>query len=218
MQKLDTLRFYARGPGLRSPKFPYFYHTTMQPLIQKIQSLQPLTEAETAAFTELMEFKTFKAKEFFVTEGKYCNHIAIIISGFMRTYHIDEAGNEITSGFGAPGSFTSSYYSFYSRKPSFEYIQAITDCEALLLSYNNLQQLYSHSFNINVLGRKIVEQSCISKELYLKQMISLKASDRYKWFMDEYPEVNRIAQLQHIATFLGIKPETLSRIRGKAIS
>ncbi len=190
----------------------------MQPLIQKIQSIQPLTEAETLAFSELMEYKAFKTKDFFVTEGKYCNHIAIIISGFMRTFHLDESGNEITSDFGAPGSFTSSYYSFYSRKPAFEYIQAITDCEALLISYNNLQQLYSHSFNFNVLGRKIVEQSCISKELYLKKMITLKASGRYKWFVEQYPEVNRIAQLQHIAAFLGIKAETLSRIRAKAIS
>ena len=170
------------------------------------------------AFTELIEYKTFRQKEFFVTEGNYCNHIAIITSGFMRTYHIDGAGNEITSDFTPPFSFTSSYYSFYSRKPSFEYIQAITDCEVLLLSYDHLQQLYSHSFNFNVLGRKIVEQSCINKELVLKKMISLKGSERYKWFVEQYPEVNRIAQLQHIATFLGVKPETLSRIRGKAIS
>jgi CRP-like cAMP-binding protein len=189
----------------------------MEELIQKIQSVQALTKAEIVAFTEMTEHKIFKQKDFFVTEGNYCNHIAIITSGFMRTYHIDEGGNEITSGFAGPGSFLSSYYSFYSRRPSFEFIQAITDCEALLLSYNNMQQLYSQSFNINVLGRKIVEQSCINKELYFKQMISLKAPERYQWFVEDFPEVNRIAQLQHIASFLGIKPETLSRIRAKAI-
>ncbi|HET9431015.1 MAG TPA: Crp/Fnr family transcriptional regulator, partial [Chitinophagaceae bacterium] len=141
--------------------------------------------------------------------------LAIIESGFLRTFHLDDQDNEITTEFSAPGSFCGSYYSFYSQEPSFEFIEAITDCEIWLLSFSSLQKLYSESFQINVFGRTLLEKACIERDLRLKKILHLPASQKYQWFLDNYIEVYKVAKLGSIASFLGMKQETLSRIRGK---
>jgi CRP-like cAMP-binding protein len=190
----------------------------MKPLIKMIADIQPLNETEKDAFLGKLTAKTYKKNDFFVTAGGRSHQLAYMVTGYMRTYHLNDKGEEITSEFSSPNTFTGSYYSFYTQQPSFEFIQTITDCEVLLLSYETLQELYKTSFAVNVLGRKMLERSCIRRELRLKKMITLPASDRYEWFREEFAEINQIAQLQHIASFLGIKPETLSRIRRKSIS
>lgn len=190
----------------------------MEPFIQTIEDIQPLSETEMASFLGKLISRTYRKNDFFVTAGGRSNQLAYMVSGYMRTYHINDKGEEITSELSSPDTFTGSYYSFYTQQPPFEFIQPITDCEVLLLSYETLQELYKTSFAINVFGRKMLERSCIQRELRLKKMITLPAAGRYEWFREEFAEINKIAQLQHIASFLGIKPETLSRIRRKSIS
>ena len=144
--------------------------------------------------------------------------MAFILRGFMRTFYMDEESREITTEFSLQNTFTSSWYGFYMRQASLESVEAITDCEVVLISYNALQKLYATSFGMNVMGRKVLENACIQRDIRVKNMISLAASDRYQWFVKEFGDVYKGAQLQHIASFLGIKPETLSRIRRKIIS
>ena len=190
----------------------------MDRFFKVIGRIVTFTPEEIETISQLVVYKKLKQQEFFVSEGKRCNHLAFILSGFMRTFHVGEDGKEITSEFSLQNKFIGSYHSFYSRQVSFEYIQAMTDCEVLLISYEALHQLYETSFNMNVMGRKILEDSCIQREVRLKKLISLPALARYEWFVKEFGDVYKVAQLQHIASFLGIKPETLSRVRRKIIS
>jgi CRP/FNR family transcriptional regulator, anaerobic regulatory protein len=170
---------------------------------------------------ELLKFKQelksahLKKGEHFISSGQISRYLALIETGYLRTYHLDDQGNEITSEFNIPSSFCSSYYSFYSQQPSFEFIEAITDCELLLLSYSSLQRLYSESFQINVFGRTILEKACIERDLRLKKILHLPAKQKYQWFLDNYIEVYKVAKLGSIASFLGMKQETLSRVRRK---
>lgn len=190
----------------------------MENFFKIIEQICPFTTEENEAISQSIVYKKIKQHDFLVSEGKRCNHIAFLLSGFMRTFHIGEDGKEITSEFSLQNKFTSSYHSFYTRQVSFEYIQAMTDCEVLLISYDKLQKLYQHSFNMNVMGRRILENACVQREIRVKKMISLSALDYYKWFIKEFGDVYKVAQLQHIASFLGVKPETLSRVRRKIIS
>ena len=154
----------------------------------------------------------------FVSIGQHCRHIALVEEGYLRTYHLDEEDKEVTTDFNRPDTFCSAYYSFYAQQPSFECIQAITDCELYLLSYNSLQKLYADSFLINVFGRHVLEKSCIERDLRLKKVMYLSAKEKYEWFLENYADVYKVAKLGHIASFLGINPETLSRIRRSVIS
>jgi len=159
--------------------------------------------------------KQVKKGALFISYEQIIRHIALVEKGYLRTYHIDEKGNEVTTEFSSPCTFCTSYYSFYTQRPAFEFIEAITDCSLHLLSYNSLQKLYAQSFAMNVFGRTILEKSCIERDLRLKKIMHMTAKEKYEWFLDMYPEVYKTAKLIHIASFLGIKAETLSRIRRK---
>lgn len=185
---------------------------------EAIESYQPFTETEKRFFAEKILLQELKSGEFFVKEGQHSSALAFILDGYMRKFHFTEHGEEITSMFNGPYSFAGSYYSFYRQQRSFENLQAISDCTVFILRYDDLQTLYADSFNMNVLGRKILENSCIERELWLGKMISLTSAERYEWFLESFKDVYKVAQQQHIASFLGIKPETLSRIRRKSIS
>jgi CRP-like cAMP-binding protein len=166
------------------------------------------------------ELKPHKLRkgEHFISIGQHCRHIAVIEEGYLRTYHLDEDGNEVTTDFNQPNTFCASYYSFYAQQPSFEFIEAITECELYLLSYNSLQKLYAESFFMNVFGRTVLEKACIERDLRLKKIMHLSAKEKYEWFLEKYAEVYKVAKLGHIASFLGINPETLSRVRRSFIS
>jgi CRP-like cAMP-binding protein len=190
----------------------------MEQFIKTVNSLCALPGHEQEMVRNAVTRKKINKNDFFVTEGKPASQLAFIEAGVMRKFQVTEEGEEITSEFIGPGVFCGAYYSFYMQQPSFEYIQALTDCDILTLSYHDLQQLYKTSFHFNVFGRRFIEQSCIQKEFRARKIISLPARERYEWFVDEFPEINKVAQVQHIASYLGMNPETLSRIRRKLIS
>jgi len=190
----------------------------MEQFFKFIEQLSTFTKEEKEAISQVLIYKKLKQHTLFISEGKKCNYMAFILSGFMRTFYVDEDSREITSDFSLQNSFTSAWYGFYTRKASLESIEAITDCEVVLISYDALQKLYATSFGMNVMARRVLEYACIQRDLRVKKMISLDGFDRYQWFMKEFGDIYKVAQLQQIASFLGIKPETLSRIRRKIIS
>jgi CRP-like cAMP-binding protein len=187
-------------------------------VIDNVLTENGLNSEDLDKFKTKLKQSNFKKGSYFISSGQISRYIAFIEKGYLRTYHLDENGNEITTEFNQPGTFCGSYYSFYAQQSSFEYIEAITDCELFLLSFNSLQNLYAHSFSMNVFGRTILEKACIERDLRLKKIMHLTAAEKYKWFLKNYPEVYKVAKLGHIASFLGIKPETLSRARRKIIS
>ena len=170
-------------------------------------------------FQDFLEQKTtvkhFEQGEHFIREGQYARHVAFIESGFLRSYQIDYKGNEVTINFFESGSFCSSYYSFYSRQPSLENIAAITDCTLRLITYEELMGLFDKNLEVNKMGRRLVEDVCIRKDLRIAKLLQLDAESRYLWFEQEYPNIMAVAQMRHIASYLGVQPETLSRIRKK---
>lgn len=151
--------------------------------------------------------------EYFTSDGTVCKNIAIVESGHLRTFHIHPEGHEVTTEFSGPGSFCSSYYSFYTHLPSFENIEAITSCKVHTLSFDSLQRMYAESFAVNVFGRKVLEHACTERDLRLKKILHLSAKERYEWFVEHYNETHKIAKLGSIASFLGMTQETLSRVR-----
>lgn len=187
-------------------------------MIDQLLSANGLKNEDLLLFRAALTRRQLRRNTPFVSIGDRCTHLALIEAGYLRTFHIDEQGNEITTDFNQPSEFCGSYYSFYAQKPSFEIIESITDCEIYLLSYRDLQDLYAKSFQMNVFGRSILEKACIDRDLRLKKIIHLSAKEKYEWFLENYAGVYKVAKLIHIASFLGINPETLSRVRKSIIS
>jgi len=177
-----------------------------------------LNEEEMEKFKGALSKSRLRKGEHFVIPGQVCRYMALIENGYLRTFHLDENVNEITTEFNGPDTFCSSFYSFYTHHPSFECIEAITDCDLFLLSFDNLRKLYATSFLINAFGRTVLEKACIEIDLRHKKIMHLSAMEKYKFFLENYADIYKVAKLGHIASFLGIKVETLSRIRRKIIS
>lgn len=112
------------------------------------------------------------------------------------------------------GEFIISVYSFFSRRPSFENIEVLEDCIVQSINWDQLQAIYKQYPEFNLTGRIITEQYYIQSEERSIQLQTLSGKERYEKLLREYPGILQKASLGHIASYLGIKQETLSRIRG----
>jgi CRP-like cAMP-binding protein len=172
-----------------------------------------LLERELRKHNAEISYTQLKKGDKFVYSGQVSRHVALVKTGFLRAFHINEKGDELTTEFSQPGNFCGSYYSFFTEKPAFEYIEAMTDCELQLIGYQLLQKLYLDNFDMNMLGRKLLEQAIIERDLRLKKILHLSAKERFEWFTGSYPEVAKVAKPQYVASFLGMSVESLGRLR-----
>lgn len=186
-------------------------------LFDYLNSVISLTPEEISEVKLSLVSKTLQRGEFLAEEDKVCDHIAYIHKGYFRFYLTQDV-DEITTHLSGPGEFISSFSSFLTRQPSAESVQAVTEAEVFLLDHKKLQELYDKNHRYERIGRRIIEKYFIAKDKQVVSFIKDPAENRYKKLLAENPEFILNIPLQYIASFLGIKPETLSRIRAKAIS
>ncbi|MDR3693295.1 Crp/Fnr family transcriptional regulator [Mucilaginibacter sp.] len=150
-------------------------------------------------------------------EGKVPTYLYFIISGYVRLFYFDEKGNEITTHINCPPGFITSYFNFINQKVSAENLQSITDCTLLRISKANLGFLLEHSAVFKNYSIMVFEQALAYNENRAKEMATLSAEQRYLKLIKNYPDVLKNVPVQYIASFLGMKPESLSRIRKKIL-
>lgn len=153
----------------------------------------------------------------FVREGQIAKYIGYVDTGLLRSYQIDHKGEEVTTNFFYTHTYCGAYHSFYQQEPAFETVEALTEVSMRIIGFDTLHRLFEDSLVLNQIGRKTIEQVCIEKDVRLSKLLKLDAKSRYLWFMTTYPTIMQQAPLKHIASYLGMKPESLSRIR-KSIS
>ncbi|MGD1839778.1 MAG: Crp/Fnr family transcriptional regulator [Thermonemataceae bacterium] len=168
--------------------------------------------------TEKLQQKRLNPGDSFVEEGQIAKYLAFVETGLLRSYQIDYHGEEVTTNFFVKGSFCSAFHSFYEQAPSFEHIEALTTVRLKIIGYDTLQTLLEDSLAVNQYCRKSIEKTCISKDVRISKMLKLDARERYLWLAEVQPAVIEKAPLKHIASYLGMRPETLSRIRKSIIS
>jgi len=186
-------------------------------LHQLLKELIKLTKSEWNTFHAQLNRREFKAKTAIIKEGSTARHLYFITSGLLRTYHLQD-GKENTTYFACDHQFISAFSSFISQTASFETLEAIEDSIVYEISYSSLTKLYQESRKFEKLGRVLAEQNylCVLDRTY--NMQTKTAKQKYLDFIETYDKklVQRVPQHQ-IASFLGIAPESLSRIR-KGIS
>lgn len=151
-------------------------------------------------------------KTIVLKEGQISQRIYFIKEGFIRSYYYKE-GDQFTNWFMDKGDIIISVYSFFSRKPAFENIETLEDCTLQSINWDQLQALYRDYPEFNKVGRIITEQYYIRSEERAINLQKLTAKQRYENLLTTYPGVLQRASLGQIASHLGIKQETLSRIR-----
>ena len=179
-----------------------------------LHTIEPLTLAEEKYLANALTFKHLKKGQILVKPNQIAKEIAFVISGVMRVYQIVD-GKELTSYFSYSerNPFVSSYPSFLQQKAAKEYVEAIEDCEVIILSHYHLQNLYSSSKTFEKIGRLLAEKNYLLAIERIESLQYKTAADRYKMFMNIYPGLLNRIQHHYIASYLGIAPESLSRIR-----
>ncbi len=187
----------------------------MDSLKNSISSFLQLDAEEWEAFKDALVIECYKENSILVTEGAITSKIYFVQQGILRTYFLKE-GKEISTYFACDNQFITAYSSFITQKPSFEYLQVLEDSTLYSMTSHKLAKLSQEFPKIERLFRIYAEQSylCILERTILMQ--SKTAKERYLDFIEKYDKkiVYRVPQNQ-IASYLGIEPESLSRIRKK---
>ncbi|OJZ06529.1 MAG: cyclic nucleotide-binding protein [Sphingobacterium sp. 40-24] len=191
--------------------------SSVEPLINYFNNLIPLNDEETELVSAYFKPRLYRKRQYVLQEGDVCNHFNFVIRGCLRMYKVDEKGNSHIIQFASENWWLTNIGSFHERKPSELNIDALEDTMVLQISYDNLIALYIQVAKFDRIFRVLIENSFVTLQNRLLQNISSTAEDRYNSFIEVYPHLsNRLPQTQ-IASFLGITPEFLSRLRNRRV-
>lgn len=174
-----------------------------------------LTDFELSQFASKLTVKELKKKDFFLQSVKIQKAIGFITKGLVRSFYIDQDGNEITVGFYSEGDYATHYPAFVAQKPSRYSIQCLEPTAFACLSYEDMQWIYHHSPNFEKYGRLVAEEILRWQQARIESFIFQTAEERYLDFTRKYPTLFNRISLSHLCSFLGIERQTLTRIRQK---
>lgn len=181
------------------------YYQTLIPGLQE-ETWQKLAAKFTVQY--------LKKSELLTRNGDVCKQVSFINKGLLRMfYRVD--GKEICIGFGKENDYLAQYDSFLTRQPSRGNIDALEDCELINLSYDNVQALYAEEAVFQIFGRKIAEMLFLMISAQTAELLTLSPEERYKNVLQDEPFIIQRVPQYMIASYIGITPEHLSRLRRK---
>ena len=188
----------------------------MQPqfvsLFTFIDAMVPLTSEAWNDIQHRIVHHIYARRETMVKEGKICRHLAYVIKGSFRYFKMID-GVEVTTYFSFENNWISDYTSFLTSKPGNVTIEAMEDSEVLVLSYADMQYLYNHHPVWERFGRLMAEYLTTCLDERMQSLLLKTPEERYlKALRDNSFYFDRVPQ-HYIASYLGVAPESLSRIR-----
>ena len=172
-----------------------------------------LNEEEKALVKSYFSPKKLRKKQYLLQEGDACKYLAFVEQGLLRSYNVDDKAVEHMLQFAWEGWWISDTYSFLSGEPAAYDIDAIEDAELLLITLPHFEEMMLQVPRMERYFRILFQKNIISKERRLLSSISLTAEEKYLRLQHSQPEIVQRIPQQLIASYLGITPQTLSRIR-----
>lgn len=182
---------------------------------QKFNQKVSLTEQEENVIKKHLTPKKLRKRQYLLQEGDICKSIALVEKGAMRSYLVDPDGQEHITAFALEGWTIGDLSSFHSELPSIQNIEALEDCELVLVSKSSHDELLKTMPKYETYIRLLITDAYMALQKRTLNMISLSLDDRYKAFIDTYPNIAQRVPQHMIASYMGLSPETLSRIRSR---
>lgn len=173
-----------------------------------------INDTELTALENCFTVRQLQKGDFLIKKGQVCRHVSFINKGLVRLYYSFE-GKDISIGFIGDGAYASEYESFLTRKPASQNIEALTGVELVDLGYDDMQQLYSQYPSLQEFGRKIAETLFIMLNQRNTALLALSPEDRYRQMIETNPSLLQHVPQYMLASYIGVTPEHLSRIRKK---
>lgn len=185
-------------------------------LFNAIKEVIIISDKEVEVLTSAFHIITKKKNEYLVEEGALSQNLYFIINGYVRCFYIDNC-NEITTQILSTKDFVTSFESFLNKENSKESIQCISDCTLLSVSKTDYENLYKNVSNWSYFCKSVYEKYIIKISERANSLQNLSALDRYLRLLKTQPNIALNTAVKHLASYLGIKPQSLSRIRKEVI-
>jgi|SRR5690554_433907 len=187
-------------------------------LFQKISLIIDLTDEEFDFCKTLFVPKKLRKKQYLLQEGEECKYTIFVEQGILRSYTVDEKGSEHILQFAFEGWWMADLYSFLTKEPSIYNIDALEDCELLMITQPSWDTLLDRIPRMERYFRILIQNNLIATQRRLMGNMSENAEEKYLKLVNAFPEfIQRVPQ-HMIASYLGITRETLSRTRGQIAS
>lgn len=186
-------------------------------LIHFIKQIVPFTDEEIQKASCLFTENSLKKGEFLIKEGEFNSDIIFVNKGMLRAYFVKDE-TEKTYDLAIENQIITVLNSYILDTPSTDCIQAIEDTSMSIISKENLETLFSQSAKWERLGRLIFQNYTHEQEVRLRSFIAETAQERYERLATEKPELLRRTPQIYLANFLGITPQSLSRLRRKIVN
>jgi CRP-like cAMP-binding protein len=188
----------------------------MQFLIERIRQIIEISQSEELILRDHFVEKQLSKGDHFLTEYQICRYLGFISAGLVR-YYINADGEDKTYYFGKEGDFVCDSESFLPQKPSNKNIQVLEDSSIYIVNYQGLQAIYDHLKQGDRFGRIGIEQVFVNVLQQLTSFYNDPPELRYERFLENYPDISQRIPQYYIASYVGIKPQSLSRIRNRSI-
>lgn len=185
----------------------------MDSIVHHFDKYLPLDNSEKEALTSRLVQRQIKRKQFILQEGDICKYFTYVVEGCFKMYGVDDSGAEHNLSFAVENDWIADIDSLHKEKPSKLFIEAIEPGTILQLSKGDLWYLYTNYPKFDRNFRVIIEDKYIELQNRLLQTFSATAYERYESFLEQYPHLAKRLPNTQIASYLGITPEFLSKIR-----
>ena len=205
----------AEGPIVRSLQYLSSYQSKlmMELLYQKINAITKVSADDFDYFKGLFVAKRLRKRQYFLQEGDVCKYQAFVEKGLLRSYTVDDKGNEHILQFASEGWWLADLSSYLTGDPSFLNMDALEDAELLLLTRDSWEAAMKKIPTLEHYFRIIIQNNLVATQKRLLQSLAESAEEKYNRFLKIYPDCSARVPQHMIASYLGITRETLSRVR-----
>ncbi len=195
---------------VKDKKEEYYIHL----FLEKI----PTSNMELKKFSRsFLTVKEYRRKEFLYKSGETQKEVGFVCQGLLRKYYVNEKGSEIITGFICENGFATDYPSFLRQKPSKYHIQCLEPTIIVNIPYEKLQEAYQKFKDNEMFGRLVAENVLTRETDRVESLLFESAKERYLNFLEENKAISNRISLTHLASYLGIERQSLSRIRSNLV-
>lgn len=185
----------------------------MKDLIEKIKSIVPLSKEAEEYFTSLGKRRAVDKGEVLIRQGQVVTKTYFVIEGCLRSYCTNTNGKEHTLLFAIKNWWISDYIALYNDQPAVLTVESLKESEVIAFNSDKIRDMFALFPELETFQRVNLERHVVSLQKRILNQLQLSASERYELFLEQYGDIEQHAANYHIASYLGITQESLSRIR-----
>jgi CRP-like cAMP-binding protein len=180
-----------------------------------LRQLADIPAAEWAYFARRLTWLELAPAEALSEAGVVADRLGFVARGLIRKLHLSERGKRVVRGFGGPGSVVGAYASLLTRQPSHLRVEALEPTGLFVLHWSEIDALYARHVCWQIVGRRLAEANLVERELRAHELLTASATERYRRFCETHRELLPRLRDYDIASYLGITPVSLSRLRAR---